>query len=222
VARKPAEQSVNREDILQAAAEVLRRNGYEATTMKDIAAQVNLTAASLYHHFSNKDALLLAVLEVGLEYAIDQIEPIIASDRPYSEKLREMVRTHVGGVTRNTIVGAAMVSEMRPLITFKAPPRGTNGSTENGDDAYEKFNTMRDHFFQLRDRFEELFRLVVREGIDAGEFAQVDVPIFVKTMLGAQNWIGVWYKPEGALTGDQIADLMADTFLNALRPENIN
>jgi AcrR family transcriptional regulator len=218
VARKPAEQSVNRDDILQAAAEVLRRNGYEATTMKDIAAQVNLTAASLYHHFSNKDALLLAVLEVGLEYAIDQIEPTIASDRSYSEKLREMVRTHVGGVTRNTIVGAAMVSEMRPLIQFKPPPRGTNGSTENSDEAYEKFNAMRDHFFELRDRFEELFRRVIQEGIDSGEFAQVDVPIFVKTMLGAQNWLGVWYKPEGALTGDQIADLMAATFLNALRP----
>src|SRR5690606_20500853 len=121
VARKPADQSVNRDDILQAAAEVLRRNGYEATTMKDIAAQVNLTAASLYHHFSNKDALLLAVLEVGLEYAIEQIEPIVASDRPSAEKLREMVRLHVGGVTENTVVGAAMVSEMRPLIHFKPP-----------------------------------------------------------------------------------------------------
>ncbi len=218
MARKPADQSVNRDDILQAAAEVLRRNGYEATTMKDIAAQVNLTAASLYHHFSNKDALLLAVLEVGLEYAIEQIEPIVASDRSSAEKLREMVRLHVGGVTENTVVGAAMVSEMRPLIHFKPPPRGSNGSSENGDDAYEKFNVLRDHFFELRDRFENLFRQVIEEGISSGEFCPVEVPIFVKTMLGAQNWVGVWYKPEGALTGDQIAKLMADTFLNALRP----
>ena len=67
MARKPADQSVDREDILWAAAEVLHRNGYEATTMKDIAAQVNLTAASLYHHFKNKDFLLLSVLEVGLD-----------------------------------------------------------------------------------------------------------------------------------------------------------
>jgi AcrR family transcriptional regulator len=44
VARKPADQSVSREDILLAAADVLQRNGYEATTMKDIAAAVNLTA----------------------------------------------------------------------------------------------------------------------------------------------------------------------------------
>ncbi|MBZ0275449.1 MAG: TetR/AcrR family transcriptional regulator, partial [Anaerolineae bacterium] len=49
VARKPADQSVSREDIIVAAADVLRRSGYEATTMKDIAAEVNLTAASLYH-----------------------------------------------------------------------------------------------------------------------------------------------------------------------------
>ena len=71
--RKPADQSVSREDILQAAAAVLRRNGYDATTMKDIAAQVNLTAASLYHHFENKDVLRLAVLELGLQYVAREI-----------------------------------------------------------------------------------------------------------------------------------------------------
>ncbi len=76
MARKPADQSVNREDILWAAAEVLRHNGYEATTMKDIAAQVNLTAASLYHHFKSKDFLLLNVLEVGLNLTIAKLEPL--------------------------------------------------------------------------------------------------------------------------------------------------
>ena len=68
MARKPADQTVNREAIILAAAEVLQRNGYETTTMKDIAALVHLTAASLYHHFRNKDSLLLSVLEDGLEY----------------------------------------------------------------------------------------------------------------------------------------------------------
>ena len=68
MARKPADQSVDREDILWAAAEVLRRKGYDATTMKDIAAQVNLTAAVI-SSFQNKDFLLLSVLEVGLDLA---------------------------------------------------------------------------------------------------------------------------------------------------------
>ena len=80
MARKPADQSVHRDDIIQAAAEVLQRNGYEAATMKDIAAAVNLTAASLYHHFRNKDTLLLAVLELGQNVVFKQVEPIADSD----------------------------------------------------------------------------------------------------------------------------------------------
>ncbi|PJF39409.1 MAG: TetR/AcrR family transcriptional regulator, partial [Chloroflexi bacterium] len=76
MARKPADQSVHPDDIILAAADVLQHNGYDTVTMKDIAAAVNLTAASLYHHFRNKDELLLAVLERGLEYAIALLEPI--------------------------------------------------------------------------------------------------------------------------------------------------
>lgn len=215
MARKPADQSVNRDDILLAAAEVLRRNGYDATTMKDIAAQVNLTAASLYHHFTNKDSLLLAVLEGGLEHAIEMIEPVIQSERTCADKLREMVRCHVDSLTRNTAVGAAMVFEMRPLMNFKAPPRNGNPFDQ---EVHEEFVQRRNNFFARRDYFEDLFRCVVREGIEKGEFCAVNVPIFVKTMLGAHNWVGVWYKDTGPLSGEQISALMADTFLRSLRP----
>lgn len=206
MARKPADQTVNRDEIIAAAADVLRHNGYEATTMKDIAAAVNLTAASLYHHFKNKDFLLLAVLEVGLEFIIAQVEPIVASDAAASEKLRQMIHAHVVGVADNTAVGAAMVFEIRSLMAM-------NGS---GDEAV--LRQRRDQFFARRDHFESLFRQVMREGITRGEFRPVDAQILTKTLLGAQNWVGVWYRPGGRLSGAQIADEMADFFLMSLKP----
>jgi AcrR family transcriptional regulator len=213
LARKPADQSVHREDIILAAAEVLQRNGYEAATMKDIAAAVNLTAASLYHHFRNKDTLLLAVLEVGLELATEQMEPIAASHQPSDQKLRAMICTHVVGLTENTAVGAAMVFEIRALMNVKAPPKTASFEDQA---AYATFIERRDAFFKHRDRFEELFRTVVREGIERGAFRPLDVPIFVKALLGAHNWVGVWYKPDGRLNGTQIADIIADTMLNGV------
>ena len=213
MARKPADQSVNREAIIFAAAEVLQKNGYEAATMKDIAAAVNLTAASLYHHFKNKDALLLAVLEVGLDHVIRQIEPIAHADLPTTEKLRRMIREHIVGLTHNTAVGAAMVFEIRALMNVKAPYRNAR---DNDKEAFEAFIERRDEFFRRRDEFENLFRIVVREGVDNGSLRQVDVAIFVKTLLGAQNWVGVWYRPTGRLSGEQIADLIVDTVLNGV------
>jgi AcrR family transcriptional regulator len=214
LARKPADQSVHRDDIILAAAGVLQRNGYEATTMKDIAAAVNLTAASLYHHFRNKDALLLAVLEAGLAIIIARIEPIVHSSQPPADKLRAMIKAHVTGLAGNTAVGAAMVYEIKALLHV-APPKANASEADRA--AYTDFVARRNNFFRQRDHFEDLFRCVIQEGIERGEFRPVDAAIFAKTMLGAHNWVGVWYRPHGRLTGDQIADMMADTFLNALK-----
>ena len=215
MARKPADQSVDREDILWAAAEVLHRNGYDATTMKDIAAQVNLTAASLYHHFKNKDFLLLNVLEVGLDLTIEKLEDIVNLDQPCADKLGEMIRSHVVSVTGNVAVGAAMVFEIRALLNVSASGR-------NGDDKFmREFVARRNQFFARRAYFESLFRDMVRAGIEAGEFRPVDAAIVTKAMLGAHNWVGVWFREGGRLSGAEVADLMVDTWLAALKRRTI-
>lgn len=208
MARKPADQTVDREDILRAAAEVLHRNGYEATTMKSIAAQVNLTAASLYHHFKNKDFLLLNVLEVGIDYTIAKLETVAAADASNAEKLAGMIRSHVVSVTSNVAVGAAMVFEIRAVL---------NVSGRIGDDKYVEFGARRNRFFARRDYFESLFRRVIEAGMEAGEFRQVDADIVTKAILGAHNWVGAWYRDGGRLSGEEVADVMVDTWLAALR-----
>jgi TetR/AcrR family transcriptional regulator, cholesterol catabolism regulator len=209
VARKPADQSVNKGDIIIAAAAVLQRNGYDATTMKDIAAQVNLTAASLYHHFISKDFLLLAVLEHGLSRAIAEIEPIANSIQPCADKLRAMIHTHIGGITANSAIGAAMVFEIRALMN-------AHPVSKVALEVEEEFMTRRDNFFRQRDAFENLFRRVIQDGVAAGEFRAVDSGIVAKAMLGAHNWVGVWYRETGRLSGEQIAAIMADTFITSL------
>ncbi|MEM9953667.1 MAG: TetR/AcrR family transcriptional regulator [Chloroflexota bacterium] len=209
MARKPAEQSVHRDDILQAAADVLQEQGYEATTMKDIAARVNLTAASLYHHFKNKDFLLLAVIERGLQEAIKIIEPIVQSDLNASEKLTDMVHTHVEAITGNPSVGAALVFEIKSLVSVTTAGRGSGDELE--------YIERRDKFFKDRDYFERMFRETIKSGIATGEFRQVDPAIFAKSMLGAQNWVGVWYNPNGRFNGQEIAEMLVDTFLTSLK-----
>lgn len=211
MARKPADQTVDREDILWAAADVLQRNGYDATTMKDIAAQVNLTAASLYHHFPNKDFLLLNVLEFGMGLAIEKLEKIAASEMSNAEKLEAMIRFHVVTITSNVAMGTAMVFEIRPLLN--ANP----GKRYGGEKFTKEFAARRDRFFVRRDYFEGLFRNVLLGGIAADEFRQVDASTVTRAILGAHNWIGVWFRAGGRLTGEEVADVMVDTWLSALK-----
>ncbi len=77
---------------------------------------------------------------------------------------------------------------------------------------------VREPFLQRRDAFERCYRDVIERGIALGEFAPVDVGVFTKAMLGAHNWVGVWFRPGGRLSGQEIADRMAAVWLSALEP----
>jgi AcrR family transcriptional regulator len=213
LARRPAGLTANREDILLAAADVLQRRGYAATTMKEIAAAANLTAGTLYHYFANKDALVLAVLEMGLEAGIARVEPIAGdASRPALERLRDMMAAHILGLTEQPAIGAAMVFEIRALLYAS-----DDGEAEDDADVQE-FLVRRQEFFGRRDDFERLFRQVVQQAIADGSLRPIDAGLYVKTLLGAQNWVGVWYRPEGRLTGGEIAARMVDLLIEGVRP----
>ena len=64
---------MNKEQILEAAAQIIRQKGFHATSMKDIADAVSLQKASLYHHVSNKQEILLLLLEQGLDMLTERL-----------------------------------------------------------------------------------------------------------------------------------------------------
>ena len=71
---------MTRENILEAAAQVFRQKGFHGASMQDIAEAVNLQKASLYHHVSSKQEILLrALLDRALELLLERISPICQS-----------------------------------------------------------------------------------------------------------------------------------------------
>lgn len=194
--RKPAEQTVHPDAILKAAATVFYRKGYHGATMAEIAAEVNLTAGSLYHHFPSKEDLLCAVLDRGLTQITQDVRAVVESDTLPAEKLRGIVHIHVLSEIEHSNVAAAVIFEGRALLDIPG---------------------VRDQYIRQRDTLEGLYRRVVEDGIAADAFRPVDVGIFVKTLFGALNWVSLWYREGGRLTGPEIADEIAATFLAALR-----
>jgi hypothetical protein len=112
-------------------------------------------------------------------------------------KLRQITHIHVRSEIENVNIAAAVIFESRALLDVPE---------------------VRDQYVRQRDELERLYRAVIEQGIGVGEFRALDVGIFVKTMFGALNWVSLWYREGGRLTGAQIADEIADTFLRALRP----
>jgi AcrR family transcriptional regulator len=184
---------MQRIDIIQAAAQIFRQKGYHGTSMQDIADAVQLQKASLYHHVTGKQDILATILDQALDLLIDDMEQVKQSDLSPQEKVRSAMRTYVNRLTQDLDLATVLLMEHRSL-----------------DDNLRIIHVDR------RDRFEALWREIVQEGISTGAFRQVDARLTSFAFLGVLNWLITWYRHDGSLTGEQIADRFADLLLSGL------
>ena len=184
---------MTREDILEAAAQVFRQKGFHGASMQDIAKAVNLQKPSLYHHVSSKQEILLALLDRALELLLERISLISDQDLPADKKLREMIRAYLQILAENTDLSAVLLFEHRSLERKQHARHVPN-----------------------RDKFEALWRNVLKEGVDAKLFACDDPALTTRAILGILNWTITWYRPDGPMQIDQIADHYSDLMLNGL------
>ena len=80
--------SAKREEILLAAAQVFREEGYETTSMDRIAERAGASKRTVYNHFGSKEALFHAVLSDLIEAQIAAKQIPWDPDRPLAEQLR--------------------------------------------------------------------------------------------------------------------------------------
>lgn len=183
-----------RKDQITAAAERLfREKGYLATSVRDIGKAVGIRGASLYHHIGGKEDLLWAIASRAADEFFAALEPVRTLDAPIQLKLRKAVIAHVGVITHNLDASAVYFNEWRHLSSEQ---RAT--------------------FAQRRDAYEALFRDLLQQGIREGIFAPVDEKFAARLVLSALNWTHQWYKPDGAMSGDEVGNTLADMLLNGL------
>lgn len=185
----------NRKDqLLEAAARLFKQRGYAATSMRDIAAEVGIEAASIYHHLKSKEEILEVIcfdLADRLTTAITEVNDIYFNAE---QKLRMAIKNHVEIVTANTNFSAVFIQEWRNLTE---PKLG--------------------EFRKLRDAYEKGIRVIVKEGMDEDVFDAVDEKFAALTILSTVNWINEWYNPEGNMTPAQIAQKLSDFIMGGLR-----
>lgn len=184
---------MTRDDILDAAAQVFRQKGFHGASMSDIAEAVSLQKASLYHHVSSKQEILLALLDRALDMLTEYIGGIARQSIPADKKLRAMIRGYLKALTDNTDLTSVLLFEHRSL---------------------DKKTHAR--HVPHRDRFEGLWRDVLNEGVRAKLFACPDVNLTVRALMGIMNWTLTWYRPVGDQSIEQIADGYADLLLKGL------
>ncbi len=184
---------MTRDEVLDAAAQVFRQKGFHGASMADIAESVKLQKASLYHHVSSKQEILLSLLDRALEMLTARVAPLAAQPIPADKKLRQMIRVYLQSLAEQPDLSSVLLFEHRSLDKKSHARHIPN-----------------------RDRFEALWRDVIKEGVQSGLFLCSDVGLTVRALMGTLNWTLTWYRLNGPMTIEKIADQYADLFFNGL------
>ncbi|MDX3910602.1 MAG: TetR/AcrR family transcriptional regulator [Sphingobium sp.] len=171
--------------ILEIAAQLFARKGYRGTSMRDIGEKAGLLGGSLYHHIKSKDALFVELHNFALNVASEKISAAIVSVRDPWLKLE-----------------AACVA----LLTIQVDADSLTFPLMN--DFREVPPQVRQQLVASRDRFEELFRTLVK-ALPLPE--DIDRSIYRNLLLSQLNTVAHWYRP-GRLTIEQLAHQVVRIF----------
>lgn len=184
---------MTRAEILETAAQIFREKGFHGTSMQDIAQAVNLKKASLYHHISSKQEILLALLDDALDLLIERIKSVKDQNIPPDEKLHQAIACYLETLAKHRDLSAVLLFEHRSL---------------NSD--------LRAKHVPRRDRFESIWREMIEEGMRQDMFTKMDVALTVRALMGVMNWTLTWYRLDGSLKVNEIADEYTDLMLKGL------
>ena len=181
-------------EILQTAAQLICRYGYEATPMQRIAEACGLTKAGLYHHIHSKEHLLAEIMNFGMDIFEEQVlSPVLPIKDPL-ERLKVCMQRHVRLVT------GGRAKEITVILHEHATPNG---------DAYRRIAERKKRYVRfLESSFEDAAAQDLTRPINPR--------VAAFAFLGTVNWIYKWFRPDGAISADQLSHDMQDLFFGGV------
>ncbi|MDD2233751.1 MAG: TetR/AcrR family transcriptional regulator [Desulfitobacteriaceae bacterium] len=180
--------------ILNGASQVFTERGYKGATLEEITNRIKMTKGALYYYVSSKEELWLKCHMYTLDKAMGNIRPIYESSLSPDIKLYNMIKAHVQSVIGSTSY----------FTNF------------NFEKKFISQSVQLQNVTRQRDKFEQMFSSVIKEGIELNIFNPIDVKFARLAILGSINYITNWYTPEGELTPLEIAEKIAKIYYTGL------
>jgi AcrR family transcriptional regulator len=170
-------------EIIATAATVFARQGYDQTTMQDLARHMGLATGALYHYFGSKEHLLMAICDQLHEPLLVRARAVGQGDGPPGDRLRTLVREWV----------AHVITYRDHMLVFQQERHVIEADKQ---------------WRQLRDKRKAFERIIgqLLDGARTGTLPERDRRIAIGALLGMVNHTANWCKPNGRLSADQIAD----------------
>jgi AcrR family transcriptional regulator len=181
--------------VLRRAIELFIRQGYDATSIGELARELGVTKSAIYHHVPSKEALLAAALDEALDGLTAAIDDAVAAGPDVSayERLRSAVHQSV-----------EILAEHLPAVTLLLRVRG-NSEVELA--ALERRRLIDDKLAGL-----------VRAAVDEGSL-RADIPpeLISRLLFGTVNSLVEWYRPDGPVSVPELASSVVELAFDGLR-----
>ena len=196
-----------RQALIRASAKLFREKGYDATTVRDIAAAVGMRSGSPFYHFKNKQEILKAVMEEGLHQGFERTVAALAEATTVQARFRALVRTQYGILhDEGSEFIAVLLYDWRSL-----PPEYMQ------------------EIIRVKDRYDALWQETLRDMLQAGllgahadpqQEGASDEKMARLMVMGAINFTVTWYKqktqPE-QMDLDALADATVRFFMRSTK-----
>jgi AcrR family transcriptional regulator len=170
--------------LLKAAATLFKNNGFDRTTVRELAKAVGIQSGSLFHHYPNKQEILKQVMRQGILLTTHRVKHALALNDSVEDKLQALILCEFQAILLDT--GAQMsvlVYEWRAL------------NEEN-----------QIHMLALRGEYEKLW-LDLLTLAQQQNIIDMSPNILRRLLTGAISWSINWYKASGDVTLEQLAQM---------------
>ncbi len=170
--------------LLRAAAMLFKEKGYERTTVRDLGKAVGIQSGSLFHHYPNKEAILYAVMEETIILNTELMKVALAQSHDPADKVLALIRCELESILGET--GAAMTVLVYEWRSLKEESQAK--------------------ILRLREVYENLWITTLTEA-KANGLVVIEPSVLRRLLTGALSWTVNWYRQEGDLTIDQLAQM---------------
>jgi AcrR family transcriptional regulator len=184
--------------LIAISAKLFREQGYEKTTVRDIAAAAGIQSGSWFYYFKTKHEILVAVIEEGMRQALSLMEEIAADPAPPREKFRKLVLAHLRVV---------LLPEQHfiPLLLYEWRSLG---------------RADRKRVVAIKDRYEAVWDHVIATLRKEGHWS-MPTKIDRLFLFGALNWTAQWYREGSGFSIEQLADQAVVFCLRSAEPDKV-
>jgi len=181
-------------EIIETATSLFHEKGYRETSLDDIADRVGFTKPAIYYYFKSKEDILFAIVDSIVDAALERIRTIARRDASPTERLHDLLAENTRVILEN-IEPNTVFYNSRGMLSLE-----------------------REQDVRAREReYSQVVRDLYVEGVQAGEFLDIDPAVATATLLGASIWTYRWFDPAGRLPRERVAEDIARLLMSGFR-----